>query len=128
MAYSEYDLKRRIKSLAEGVNTSIELGFIKSVEPFTIKIGDAEYSTDDNAWTFYEPIYNEKNIKSKKVTLTAVKCYKDGYISDYDKIEAETMQAEEIESEIKYNAGDMVAVEQMPGARSFIILGKLRRL
>lgn len=120
--YDKYDLARRFHDLPKKSINYIEIADVTSVEPLKIKIGNAEY--DSTYWEIYEPFYEDKDA-----------LIKDGFLgsNESDAFQESTFSFKEgtykeCKSYTKYNVGDKLAVHQMSGDKSFIILCKLRRV
>lgn len=122
MRYTEYDLAQRIRGKA--APHVVELATVKSLDPLVIKIGNSTYSSED--WPMYECWYEmqEGERKNGMHTGASVNC-SEGSISQM------SFASEKYESDkalVKYNVGDLLAVQQMEGNNVFIILAKVRRV
>lgn len=117
---SVYDLANKLKQPS---TRGIELGKIVGIKPLTIRIGDSEYKGGKDGWKFYEPFVEIEKLEAKeaKATGASVDCGT-GSIS---RLNAEKVEIKELKARIKYNVGDIVAVHQMDGDVSFLILCKL---
>ena len=117
---SVYDLANKLKQPS---TRGIELGKIVGIKPLTIRIGDSEYKGGKDGWKFYEPFVEIEKLEAKeaKATGASVDCGT-GSISRFN---ANKVEIKELKARIKYNVGDIVAVHQMDGDVSFLILCKL---
>lgn len=132
MGYTEFDLAKRIHNTGKDIR--VEIAEITSILPLKLKIGNAEY--DSTLWEIYEPYFEDKDAEIKKIehetgvhSGASVNCSV-GSISQmtYSKETIENGKYKERKSYMKYNVGDKVAVQQMVGDKSFIILCKIRRV
>ena len=87
--------------------SGVELAAVVAVEPLTIQIDDAKYCRDN--WVFYEPIYGCNKVAIKHLSGTVT-------------------QEKELDAEMRYKVGDLLAVQQMAGDKQFLILSKVRRI
>lgn len=117
---SVYDLANKLKQPSI---RGIELGKVVGIKPLTIRIGDSEYKGGKDGWKFYEPFVEIEKLEAKeaKATGASVDCGTGGI----SRINAEKIEIKELKARIKYNIGDIVAVHQMDGDVSFLILCKL---
>lgn len=118
--YSVYDLAHKVK---QPPNRGIELGEVVGINPFTVRIGDSEYKSGKDGWQFYEPFIELEKLEAKeaKATGASVDCGTGGISS----INAYKIEIKELKAKIKYSVGDVVAIHQMAGDVSFLILCKL---
>ena len=132
--YNEYDLAQRFRKEAKHAR-SVELGTVKATDPLTIQIGDATYSNAE-AWVFYEPWFEDQDAELKEIQHNAgvhsgasVNCG-EGSISQmsYSTETIQTGKYKERKAYMKYNVGDLLAMQQMEDDRHFIILCKLREV
>lgn len=120
--YGPYDLAKRVRDMKHG--HAVEIASVSAVSPLVITIGNASYSAKD--WPMYECWYEmqEGERKNGMHTGASVNC-SEGSISQM------SFASEKYESDkalVKYNVGDLLAVQQMEGDNAFIILSKVRRV
>lgn len=117
-------------------NRAVELAVVSSVNPLKIVIGqNSEYSSE--YWNIYEAWFNDKDGEFTKPgkwkngthTGASVNC-SEGSISQmtYTEDNWQSGEYEERKAYMKYNVGDLIAVQEMEGGKSFIILCKVRRV
>lgn len=134
--YDKYDLARRFHDLPKQSIRVVEIGTVLKTEPLTIQIGDGIYIAGKSGWKFYEPIFEDKEAEIKEIEHkngnhngASVDCSV-GSISSMsysdEKIEKGTYK--ERKAYMKYNVGDVLAIQQMSGENEFIILCKLREV
>lgn len=121
--YTAYDLAKRLHGSSKTTH-AVELATVKALNPLVISMGDATYSAKD--WPMYECWYEmqEGERKNGMHTGASVNC-SEGSISQM------SFASEKYESDkalVKYNVGDLLAVQQMEGDKAFIILSKVRRV
>ena len=104
--------------------SGVELAAVVAVEPLTIQIGDAKYCRDN--WVFYEPVFGCKKIEAREgvVTGASVNCSQGGI----SQLSYAKDTAKELDAEMRYKVGDLLAVQQMSGDKQFLILSKVRRI
>lgn len=121
--YTAYDLAKRMHGNSKTTH-AVELATVKALNPLVISMGDATYSAKD--WPMYECWYEVQNGERKNGIHSgaSVNCT-EGSISkmSYTK---ETYDSDK--SNVKYNVGDLLAVQQMEGDNAFIILSKVRKV
>ena len=102
----------------------VELAMVTSAAPLVLKIGDATYSSAD--WTMYEPVLQLEQITTKTGQLmgASVDCSQ-GSVSSLSYANG-TMN--EAQARVRYQVGDLLAVQEMAGGRAFIILTKLQEV
>lgn len=120
MGYTEFDLAKRIHNTGKDVR--VEIAEITSISPLKIMIGNAEY--DSTFWEIYEPYFEDKDAEIKNGLLG---------VAGSSSVQETTFgfekgTYEESTSYMRYKVGDKVAVQQMVGDKSFIILCKIRRV
>lgn len=122
MGYTEFDLAKRIHNTGKDIR--VEIAEITSISPLKIKIGNAEY--DSTYWEIYEPYFEDKDAEIKEGVLSSasVNCSQ-GSITQ---LKYGNGTYKESTSYMRYKVGDKVAVQQMVGDKSFIILCKIRRV
>lgn len=111
MSYNEFDLAKIMHNAGKDVR--VEIAEITSILPLKIKIGNAEY--DSTYWEMYEPYFEDKDAKIKEFSSASAVIY-------------DSTSYKESASFMRYKLGDKVAVQQMVGDKSFIILCKIRRV
>ena len=117
--YNEYDLARRFRQEAKHARP-VELGMVTATDPLTIQIGDATYSNAE-AWVFYEAWFEDKDAELKEIQ------HNTGVHSGAS-VTIQTGKYKERKAYMKYNVGDLLAMQQMEDDRHFIILCKLREV
>lgn len=123
--YDTGDLIERMRKQAKQVTTNgVELGVVTQINPLIIKIGDSEY--DSTKWTIYEPYIEEYDVEAKEGMLdnASVDCA----VSRITTLNYKTRKEKERKAKMKYKKGDLVAIQQMDGDTSFIILCKLKKV
>ena len=133
MGKAEYQFAKRARG--DTPTRPVELAQVASVSPLAIKIGDATYSSAD--WTMYEPWFEDQDGTFSKPgkwvsgvhSGAGVDCVVGGISTmSYSEDSWQRGEYQERKAFIKYNVGDLLAVQEMAGGRSFIILGKLREV
>lgn len=104
---SMYELTERVRG--KPACRAVELGEVVGVNPLVVRIGNGEYQVGPKGWRFYEPV-----IEAKKIILTS----NIGGVSEYKKMTADT----------EYKVGDLLAVQQMAGDASFMVLAKVQEV
>lgn len=122
-----YSLAKAIKNGGGGRSSSVrpvELAQVVAVDPLAIQMGTAVYKSTE--WTMYEQVQLFRDVKTKTGNLsgTSVTCS----VGSASSISYSEGTAEELSAAMKYNVGDLLAVQQMAGDREFIILCKLREV
>lgn len=135
MSYTEYDLAKRLRGRSP--TRAVELAEVLAVEPLKIKIGNGEYEQGPDKWTFYEPWFEDRDAEIKNMehesgqhTGASVNCSGGYGISQmsYSKETVARGRYEERKAFMKYNVGDLLAVQQMAGDNQFMILCKVREV
>lgn len=134
--YDEYDLANRMRQ--KPTTKVVEIGKVTKTDPLTIEIGNGTYEAGsrEDQWTFYEVWYEDKDAELKEIqhntgvhSGASVNCG-EGSISQMS-YSSETIQMgkyKERKAYLKYNVGDLLAVQQMAGDNVFIILAKIREV
>ena len=126
MSKDIYDLASAIRGGGNARSSArpVELATVAAVEPLAIQIGNAIYKSTE--WRMYEQIQLFADVKTKNGQLsgTSVSCS----VGSASAISYSEGTAEELSAAMKYNVGDLLAVQQMAGDREFIILCKLREV
>lgn len=124
--YDKYDLANRFRGRAP--SKVVELGEVLKLDPLTIKIGNGTYEagSKEDQWTFYEAWFEDRDaeLKNGQFTGASVNC-SEGSISQ---MSYSAGTCKERKAYMKYNVGDKLAVQQMAGDNSFIILCKVREV
>lgn len=105
---------------------AVELGEVVGVEPLVVRIGNGEYKAGPGGWCFYEPVVAVKDVVYKGIACTgaSVNCAH-GSISSFNATDG---KIEGCEARMKYKVGDLLAVQQMAGDASFMILAKVQEV
>ena len=121
---SFYEVARRMRGVAS--RRAVELGEVVGVEPLVVRIGNGEYKAGPGGWCFYEPVVAVKDVVYKGIACTgaSVNCAH-GSISSFNATDG---KIEGCEARMKYKVGDLLAVQQMAGDASFMILAKVQEV
>lgn len=122
MSKADYQWAKRVRGPA--ATRPVELAMVTSAAPLVLKIGDATYSSAD--WTMYEPVLQLEQITTKTGQLTgaSVDCSQ-GSVSSLSYANGSMSEAQ---ARVRYQVGDLLAVQEMAGGRAFIILTKLQEV
>ena len=121
---SEYELAERLRG---GPSLrAVELGVVIGVEPLVVRIGNGEYKAGPGGWRFYEPVFAYKDVEFKGVAFAGagVNCSKGGISS----LTATRGTVKEGKAKMQYQVGDLLAVQQMAGDVSFLILARVQEV
>lgn len=120
----EFDLAQRMRG--GPVRRAVELGEVVGVAPLVVRIGNGEYRAGPNGWRFYEPCFAFKEVETKEVSYSgvSVNCGQGGISA----MTATTGSAKEGKAKMHYQVGDLLAVQQMAGDASFMILAKVQEV
>ena len=121
---SEYELAERLRG---GPSLrAVELGVVVGVEPLVVRIGNGEYKAGPDGWRFYEPVFAYKDVEFKDAAFAGagVNCSKGGI----SVMNATTGTVREGKAKLQYQVGDLLAVQQMAGDVSFLILARVQEV
>ena len=122
MGKTENKFVQHVRDSARNVRT-VEIATVTQVNPLAIRIDSSDYYSDAKtgsakAWTIYEPFYEDENGEFKNgqfTTPTGAITYTAGTY-------------ESRRARIKYNVGDLLAVQEINGGKGYIILAKIREV
>ncbi len=120
----EFDLVQRMRG--KPACRAVELGEVVGVNPLVVRIGNGEYQAGPKGWRFYEPVFAYKNVENKDVAFAGagVNCSQGGIST----MTATTGTVKEGKAKMQYQVGDLLAVQQMAGDASFMILAKVQEV
>ena len=121
---SMYELTERVRG--KPACRAVELGEVVGVNPLVVRIGNGEYKAGPKGWRFYEPVFAYKDVENKEVAFAGagVNCGQGGISA----MTATTGTIKEGKAKMHYKVGDLLAVQQMAGDASFMILAKVQEV
>lgn len=122
MGKEEYRLAKRIHGRTPP--SGIERATVTAVEPLAIEVGGVVYSSQD--WQMYEQaaLWQQVTLKNGALSGASVSCP----VGSASSVNFTNGTAEEMAAAMKYNVGDLLAVQEVDGGTAFIILCRLKEV